>query len=343
MRKVVIHRAGGHDRLEVEEHPDPTPGAGEVLIEVEGIGVNFADVVVRLGLYASAKEYVGWPVTPGFEVAGRIAALGEGVGSVEVGDPVIGLTRFGGYAEKVNVPVHQVFPIPGGVAVTEAAAFSVVFLTAWYALSRLCRLERGATVLVHSAAGGVGGALLQLAAIAELRAIGVVGGSHKVEGARALGAVEVIDKSVDDLWRTAESLAPGGYAAIFDANGVSTLKQSYAHLAPEGRLVVYGFHSMFSKRGGRTNPLRLLWGWLRTPRFNPFDMSQRNRSVLAFNLSYLFDQREVLSEAMGELLGHVSAGRLVAPKVSEYSLGDVARAHADLESGRTVGKLVLVP
>jgi len=343
MRKIVIHRPGAHDRLKIEEHPDPAPGAGEVLIDVEGIGVNFADVIVRLGLYSSAKEYVGWPITPGFEVAGRVSALGEGVASVAIGDAVIGLTRFGGYAERLAVPAHQVFPRPAVFSAPEAAAFSVVQLTAWYALFRCCRLERGQTVLVHSAAGGVGSALLQLAGTAGLRAVGVVGAAHKVEEARALGAAEVIDKSAEDQWSAAERFAPEGYAAIFDANGVSTLKRSYAHLAPEGRLVVYGFHSMFSKRGGRTNPLKLLWGWLRTPRFDPFDMSERNRSVLAFNLSYLFDQRGVLAEAMGELLEHAREGRLRAPRVTTYPLEHIAHAHADLESGRTVGKLVLVP
>lgn len=343
MRKIVIDRPGGHDRLRLENHPDPTPGAGEVLIDVEGIGVNFADVVVRLGLYSSAKEYVGWPITPGFEVAGRVAALGEGVERLAVGDPVIGLTRFGGYAERIAVPEHQVFPRPAAFSAPEAAAFSVVQLTAWYALFRCCRLERGRKVLVHSAAGGVGSALLQLAVIAGLRAVGVVGAAHKVAEARALGAAEVIDKSARDLWPAAEAFAPEGYAAIFDANGVSTLKRSYAHLAPEGRLVVYGFHSMFSRHGGGTNPLKLLWGWLRTPRFDPFDMSERNRSVLAFNLSYLFERREVLAEAMGELLGFANEGRVRAPRVTTYPLADVAHAHADLESGRTVGKLVLVP
>jgi synaptic vesicle membrane protein VAT-1 len=343
MRRIVIHRPGTHDHLLLEEHPDPQPAPGEVLIDVEGIGVNFADAIVRMGLYASAKKYVGWPITPGFEVAGRVAAVGEGVETPRVGDAVIGLTRFGGYADKLCIPAAQAFPLPAGYSAIEGSAFSVVFLTAWYAMHYLCRLDRGATVLVHSAAGGVGGALLQLARVAGHRAIGVVGGSHKIDEARAMGAAEVIDKSSEELWPNARRLAPDGYDAIFDANGYSTLKQSYAHLAQEGRLVVYGFHAMFPREGGKPNPLRLAWDWWRTPRFDPFDMSQRNKSVLGFNLSYLFERQRRLVEAMEELLAHAAAGELIQPKVTTYPMSEAARAHAALESGQTVGKLVLIP
>jgi len=341
--QVVIHRPGGLDRLCVEERAKPVPGPGEVLVEVDGVGVNFADVIVRMGLYSSAKEFVGWPITPGFEFAGRIGALGEGVDQFALGDEVVGVVLFGAYASHVCVPVTQLFPLPPGMTTVEAAVFPVVFLTAWYALERLCCLERGARILVHSAAGGVGGALLQLARIAGLESLAVVGATHKVATARALGASEVVDKSQGDLWRSAEKFAPNGFGAVFDANGFTTLKQSYAHLAPEGRLVVYGFHAMFPKSGGKPNPLRLAWDYLRTPRLNAFHMSQHNHSVMAFNLSYLFGKEELLRGAMSDLFGQVVRGELVKPEITEFSLRDVAKAHAALESGSTVGKLVLIP
>src|SRR5207237_9610505 len=138
------------------------------------------------------------------------------------------------------------------------------------------------------------------------RAIGVVGAPHKVETARRLGAAEVIDKSAEDLWAAARRHAPGGYDVVLDANGVATLGESYAHLAPAGRLVGYGFHGMMPRQGGRPQWLKLAWDWLRTPRFDPLRMTNENRSVLAFNLSYLFDRAEILQEGMERLLGWVA-------------------------------------
>ncbi len=333
MRHVVIHKPGGYERLRIEEAADPRAGPGEVAVEVEAIGVNYADCVVRMGLYTSAKHYVGWPITPGFEVAGRTAD----------GDDVIAVTLFGGYASRVVVPADQVFPRPGGWTVEEAAGFPTVFLTAWYALIPCAAVEKGQTVLVHSAAGGVGGALLQLAKIAGARSVGVVGGAHKVEAARALGADAVIDKSSEDLWAAAERHAPEGYHAVFDANGIATLKASYAHVRPAGRLVVYGHHSMLPKGKGRPNWPVLAWKALRVPRFNPLEMGDSNRSVMAFNLSYLFDEKPLLARAMGELLGWAAEGRLRPPTTTSYPLANVAEAHRALETGETVGKLVLVP
>lgn len=342
MRKVVVRRPGGYERLVVEEHPDPTPGPGEVLVDVAAAGVNFADCAVRMGLYRSAKEYVGWPITPGFEVAGRVAGLGEGVGDLDVGRPVIAVTRFGAYATRLLVPRHQVFDLPAGWTVEQGASFPCVFLTAHHALFELAHPRPGGRVLVHSAAGGVGGALLQLARIAGCDPVGVVGAPHKVEVALAAGARAVIDTSREDLWAAAERHAPGGYHVVLDANGAATLRGSWEHLAPTGKLVVYGFHAMLPRGRGRPSWLKLAWHWLRTPRFDPLDMTNLNRSVMAFNLSYLFDRRDLLEEAMGRLLGWAADGSLRPWPITTFPLADVAAAHRALESGATVGKLVLV-
>ena len=143
-----------------------------------------------------------------------------------------------------------------------------------------------------------------------------------------------------------EQIAPEGFAAIFDANGVATLSQSWKHLAPCGKLIVYGFHTMMPRVGGVISPLfwlRIARDWLRTPSFNPLEMTSSNRSALAFNLSFLFSRRDILDEAMAELLGWVAEGQLVMPKVTEFPMADVRKAHAALESGTTVGKLVLIP
>ncbi|MFN7134248.1 MAG: synaptic vesicle VAT-1 family membrane protein [Myxococcales bacterium] len=318
------------------------PGAGEVRVRVSAAGVNYADCVVRMGLYASAKEYVGWPITPGFEFAGEVDAVGEGVTDLQVGDAVLGVTRFGGYATHVVVPRVQLFSIPPGWTHAQAAGFPAVYLTAYFALFELAHPRPGCDVLVHSAAGGVGSALLTLGRIAGCRMVGVVGASHKIEAAIAAGADTVIDKSREDLWPAAERLAPKGYEVVLDANGVSTLRDSYAHLASPGKLVVYGFHSMLP-HSGRPNWLKLARDWLRTPRFNPLDMTNANRSVLAFNLSYLFDEQRRFVEAMARLRGWIDEGRIPPPRVTTFPLAQVADAHRALESGQTVGKLVLLP
>jgi NADPH:quinone reductase-like Zn-dependent oxidoreductase len=341
VKRIVIHKPGGYERLAIEEHPDPEPGPDDVLIAVEAIGVNYADCVTRMGLYASARHYVGYPITPGFEVAGTVLAAGGAVTDLPPGTPVMAVTRFGGYATRAVVPRHQVFKRPESLSPEQAAGVSAVSLTAWFALFELAHPRRGETILVHSAAGGVGSMLVQMGNIAGCRVIGVVGAGHKVETVRALGAAAVIDKSTQDLWREAERLAPEGFDIILDANGVATLGQSYRHLAPVGRLVVYGFHTMLPRRGGMPGKLRLAWHYWRTPRFSPFSLTTRNRSVLGFNLSFLFDRRALMQSGLRQLLSWLEEGRLAPPRVTVYPFDRVADAHRDLESGQTVGKLVL--
>ncbi|MCA9694533.1 MAG: zinc-binding dehydrogenase, partial [Myxococcales bacterium] len=148
-------------------------------------------------------------------------------------------------------------------------------------------------------------------------------------------------KSREDLWALARRCAPDGYAAIFDANGVSTLRESYEHLAPTGRLVIYGFHSMLP-RDGRVRWLKLAWHFLRTPRFSPLRLTQENRGVLGFNLSYLFDQVDLLAAGLTGLSTALASGALAPPEVTTFAFDDVAAAHAAIESGQTTGKLALV-
>ncbi|MDC0671135.1 synaptic vesicle VAT-1 family membrane protein [Nannocystis radixulma] len=342
MRKVVIAAPGGHERLTLVDTEMPRPAPGEVRIAVTAIGVNYADCVVRMGLYASAEEFVGWPITPGFEVAGVVDALGEGVTDLAVGAEVIAVTRFGGYATALCVPVHQVFAVPPGLSLAEAAAVPAVYLTAWYALHALAHARAGESVLVHSAAGGVGGALCQFARRAGCRVIGVVGGPHKVAAAQAVGADVVIDKSRTALWPAVRSAAPDGVDVACDANGPETLRQSYRHLAAGGRLIVYGFHTMLPRTGGKPNKLKLALAYLRTPWFSPLALTNENRGVLGFNLSYMFHRAPLLREGMAAITDGLAAAELRPPPVTTYPLDQVAQAHRDLESGRTVGKLVLL-
>jgi NADPH:quinone reductase-like Zn-dependent oxidoreductase len=343
VHRVLIRKPGGYGRLELVEESTPSPGPGQVLVATQGIGINYADCIVRMGLYSSAARYVGWPITPGFEFAGTVAAVGEGVDSYQAGDAVLGVKRFGGYASHVVTESTLLFPLPAGWSMPRGASFPTVHLTAWYALCELCRPRPGLRVLVHTAAGGVGLAALGICRRLGMEAVGVVGASHKVPTALAAGAVAVIDRSSQDVWAEARRLAPKGYDIVLESSGVATMKHSYRCLRPTGRLVVFGLASMLPKAGRPVRWWRLAYHYLRMPRFNPIRMLDRNLTVSAFNLSYLFDQEALLAEAMAQLLSWEREGALPAPPIATYPLAEVRRAHADLESGQTVGKLVLVP
>lgn len=342
VKAIQISRAGGHEQLGLVELPSPSPRAGEVHVAVEASGVNFADIAVRMGLYASARDYVGWPIVPGFEFSGSVRALGAGVQGFSVGQPVFGVTRFGGYAGELCVPAAQLFARPPSFGAAAAAAFPTVCLTAWYALREQSKLRPGARVLVHSAAGGVGGAATQIAVACGARVTGTVGSAQKLEAARQAGAEHVIDRSRGPWQHEARRLVPEGFDVVLDAHGADSLRHGYALLAPAGRLIVYGFHGLLTRGKDRPSYAKLALGYLRTPRFNPFEMTQHNRGVLAFNLSYLFERGDILAEAMTELLGWASDGRVRPPTVRTFPLEAAAQAHAALESGSTIGKLVLL-
>ncbi|MFO0678915.1 MAG: zinc-binding dehydrogenase [Polyangiaceae bacterium] len=342
-RKVVIEKAGDFGALQVRNFEPARPEPGSVRVRTSAVGVNYADCIVRMGLYASAAKYVGWPITPGFEFAGTVDAVGEGVTRVREGDVVYGVSRFGAYATHVTVDASLVWPRPARFDDAQAAGFPAVNLTAWYALRELVRVRKGNRILIHSAGGGVGMAAVAIAKRLGASVVGVVGGSHKVDAVRAIGADLVIDKSTESLWAKAEAFAPEGYDVVLDPNGVETLTASYDHTGSAGKLVVYGFQTMFTKGRGTPNWLKLGVDWMRTPRFDPLKLCDENKSILAFNLSYLFDRADILGDAMGELTAWVDAAPdpLPAPVVREFLLDDVAKAHEALESGSTIGKLVL--
>jgi 2-desacetyl-2-hydroxyethyl bacteriochlorophyllide A dehydrogenase len=344
-QKIVIDKPGSYDALSLTDFDCPPPSADEVAIKVHAAGVNYADCVIRMGLYKSANELHGFPITPGFEVAGEIIAVGKNVDNFCIGDRVLGVTLFGGYCSQINLIASQVFPIPENLNYAEAAGTPTVYLTAWFALHYLANIKADEKVLVHSGAGGVGLAALQLAKQAGAHPVAVVGAEHKIQTAKQYGAYAVIDKSNEDLWKSAESIATEGFQAILDPNGYSTLQASYEHLAPLGRLVIYGFHSMLPKSStyskGRPNYLKLARDWLRTPRFNPLEMTADNKSVMAFNLSFVSSRVELMQTAMTEILNGLKHGQLKPLPVQTYPLKEAAVAQQNLETARTIGKLIL--
>jgi synaptic vesicle membrane protein VAT-1 len=337
--RILIRKPGSYGVFRFDETPIDDPLPGETRVEVKACGINFADIAVRLGLYAAAKG--SYPLCPGLEFAGVVRQIGSKAEGFKPGDRVFGATRFGAYATAINCPSRQLFKLPESWGFKKGSAFPVAYLTSYYALYHVGHLKKSDRVLVHSAAGGVGTALLHLLKINGNMSVGVVGRSEKIPSAKEAGAVYVIDKSTEDLWSKAEEISPEGYDLILDANGVSTLKGSYHHLRPAGRLLIYGFASMFS-RSGRKNRLKLVRDYLRTPRFNPFDLTGSNKTVSGFNLIYLFEKADLFRDIMDTILDWDSEGLIPPMPVTTFAFEDVAKAHRAIEAGNSVGKLVLV-
>jgi len=228
-------------------------GPDLVVVNVTHFSVNYADVCIRWGLYESALRYVGWPIVPGFDFSGTVEWAGAESG-FQIGEKVFGFTMFGAYTCRLLVPCSQIRKTPSKVPQEDIAGLPAVAATALHAVSlagawpqQLVTINKAA--LIHSAAGGVGSMLIQMCKARGFSPIvAVVGGTHKIEFCRDLGADVVIDKSKSkDLWKEVSAASPSGYVAIFDANGVETISQSYEHLARCGKIVLYGFHSNIPK------------------------------------------------------------------------------------------------
>lgn len=337
VKRVVVRRPGGHEALELIEEADPSPAPGHYRVQVKAAGINYADTIVREGYYEAAKGK--YPITPGFEFAGIIDAAGPGAQGFNVGDRVFGFCRFGGYSSIQLAEPGRLRPMPPGWDFGECAALPAVHFTAYQALYNVAHAKPGETILIHSAAGGVGTALLQQSKILGLNAIGVVGSQKKAQVAKDFGASSVVVRS-PNLWPDLDQAAPEGFDIILDANGVTTLRPGFDRLKLGGRLVVYGFAEIMP-RGKRPFLPYLAWNWLRVPRFSPLDLTARNRSIMGFNVVFLTEDASLARAGFDAIANWARDGKIQKPPVTSFPITRVADAHRSLESGDTVGKLVL--
>lgn len=335
MKRVLVRVPGGHDALEIVSENDPVPGPGEVRVRVRAAGVNYADTIVREGWYEAAKGK--YPITPGFEFAGEVDLSNSP--EFKPGDRVFGFTRFGGYSSIQICPPGRLRLLPDSWDYNDGAGVPAVHFTAYHALFNVARVVSGETLLVHSAAGGVGCALLQQAKLAGCTTVGVVGSDRKAEVAKKYGASYTVTRG-PELWKAIDSAAPEGLDAIFDANGITTPKPGFERLKLGGRLVIYGFAEMFP-RGGRPSKLSLAWNWLRVPRFNPLAMTASNRAVMGFNVVFLTESEALAKDGFDKIAAWMRDGKIAKSPVTAFPVEKVAEAHRTLESGDTVGKLVL--
>jgi len=334
MRQLVIPCYGPPEVLEVREAPEPRVEPGTVRIRVHAAGVNFSDLLARQGLYPDAPKP---PCTIGYEVAGAVDAVGDGVTTVRRGELVIATTRFGGQSELVVVPASSVFALPSGWTFEQGAAFPVVYLTAHHLLVRVAAVQRGETVLVHAAAGGVGLAVAELGRILGFRVLGLAS-APKHEILREYG-VEPLDGRNPRWFDAVRAAAPQGVDVVLDAVGGDSWRHGYGLLAPAGRLICYGASVL--SQGSRRNLVRTLWRVLRFPRFGPLALMSDNRSVAGVNLGHLWKGQALLEPQIAALVGYAREGKLMPRVDRAFPLAEAAAAHRYIHERRNVGKVVL--
>ncbi len=332
MKRSWYVRPGNLSSFKLVEKESDEIGSGEVRVDVKCIGLNFADVLAGIGLYKAAPKDA---FVPGLEFSGVVTEVGENIQVHKVGDRVMGVTRFGAYTTEIVVPEQQVFSIPYEWSFAEAASYLVSVLTAYYALVYLGQAKADETVLIHSAAGGVGGHAVEIAGSLGLHIIGTTGTEEK----RALlekTCDEVIVRDTNFEKELKNVLDGSQLNIVMECIGGSVMQTGFELLAPRGRMVIYGAADFINK-GPRPNWLQVGLKYLRRPRIDM--MNLKNKTVSGFNLIYLFDHLE----QAGKVLEKVNALNLRKPMIGKtYSFNELPSALEYLQSGKSVGKVVVI-
>lgn len=340
MRQIWMTRKGGPEVLQVRDVSLPEPRPGQVRVRVAAAGVNFADVMMRRGLYPDAPRL---PAVAGYEVSGTVDAVGQDAPARLLGEAVVGMCNFQGYSESICLPWRQVHVLPAGADLVKAAALPVNYLTAWQMIRVMAPVGRGDFVLIHSAAGGVGLAVVQLCRIAGATVLGSASPA-KHAFLREQGLDTIFD-SRQDRFAALVKEATGGRGAdvVLEPRHGRWIKESYASLARCGRLLLFGFSS--AARGRRSGRWSALGTLLQVPwlTVNPLRLMNDNTSVGGVNLGRMWGQQERVAGWTQELLELWRTGRIDPVIDSVHPFADAAQAHRRLEERRNVGKVLLVP
>lgn len=337
MRQVVITRHGAPEVLQVRESPDPTPKAGEVRIRVKAAGINFADLMARMGLYPEAPKP---PCVVGYEVSGEIEQLGEGVTGFSVGDRVFGMPRFGGYTDCIVLPAAHAFKMPASMSFEQAAALPVVSITAHHMMLGNGHLRPRSKVLIHSAAGGVGLAAIQIAKTRSCEIIGIASpGKH--EFLKSLGVHHCIDANAELVPAVRAVAGDKGVDLILDPVGGKSWADGFSLLAPAGRLVCFGFSAAVG--GEKRSMFRAAMAFMRVPKFSPMQLMETNRTVSGTNMLALFDELDLLIPQFEALIAMFEKGELIPHVDKAFPFAEAAAAHQYLHDRKAKGKVLLVP
>lgn len=332
--QMQITRFGGPDVFRLKEVPSEPLSSTLVRIQVRASGVNFADLMMRSGLYPEAPKT---PFTPGYEVAGTVIETGPLVQSLKKGDRVLAACRFGGYTNEIVLPEFQIRKIPKGLTEIEAAAIPVNFMTAWIALQDMARVRAGDRVLIQSAAGGVGIAAVQIAVKAGAYVVGLVGSKTKAELPQSLGAAETLTY---EEWKESKDK----YHIILDSIGGASLKQSFKRLAAGGRVISFGASSVVS--GQKRSPRSILSFIYHTTFFTPYQLMMQNKGVFGLNLLQFFsdpgsENTKLVTHALDQALEEFAHGGFKTVVGKTFPLEQAGEAHTWLQSRKNTGKVIL--
>ncbi len=340
MRAIVVRRYGPPENLELRDMPAPVAAPGDAVIRVRAIGINFADLLQRMGIYPGTPKP---PFIPGLEVAGvveYVAAGGrDGDEALRPGDRVAALTPFNAYAERVVAPVRRVFSIPDAMPFEDAAAIPVNYLTAYHSMFQMGNLQPGDRILIHGAAGGVGVAAVQLAKARGLIVFGTAG-TAKQNFLRQMGVDHPIDYSRENFVEALRCIAPKGIEMVMDPIGGKTFAESARCLSATGRLIVYGFSAAAGPEGKRSW-WRGLKALAQTPRFHPLVLMRRNIAVIGVNLGRMEEHAGLLRAELVELLRMYGAGQIKPVIGKTFPLAEAAAAHRYIHQRQNIGKVIL--
>ncbi|MFQ5535956.1 MAG: zinc-binding alcohol dehydrogenase family protein [Gemmatimonadota bacterium] len=327
MRAYVLRRTGAPRVLRLEEVPDPVPGPGEVVVRIEAIGINYAEVLSRKGLYGWAPKR---PYIPGMEAVGVVESTGQRV--------LVG-TQSGAYAERITLPSDRVLPAFDEFSVEENAAFAVNFMTAWVGLMEMARLRPTDRVAVTAAAGGVGTAAVQIANGAGCSVLALAGSDDKLERTRHLGADTTVNYRAPG-WqeRLVEVVRNAPPDVVLELVGGKVYQACLEALPPLGRLVVAGYASLDYRLW---NPLSWYRAWRGIPRFDVAKSAERSIGVLATHIGYLLPDRGRLMRIWSELTEFTRSHGLRPVVGAVFPFEELPEAHRFMESRKSVGKIVV--
>jgi NADPH:quinone reductase-like Zn-dependent oxidoreductase len=337
VKAAVVTAYGGPEVLHLQEMPDPRPGPGQIRVRVRAIGLNFADMFGRLGVYPGTPKP---PFVPGMEFSGDVIDVGEGVTRFHPHDRVMGFSRLGSHAEQVVVNETKAICFPPAMTYEEAASFLVTNLSAYHGLVRLANLRRGEKLLIHAAAGGVGLATVQMAKHLGAEVFGTAGSKEKTALAKSFGADHVFDYTKVNFEPRIRVLTRSyGVDVVMDSVGGEVFKKSWQLLAPMGRYILYGVSAVTGK--GAISRIRAAGVFsLMRPIFPPNLMSA-NKGIFGFNLGLLTDKDAYFLEAVTELLRWYEQGVMKTLIGKVFPFKDIVESHRFLQGRESVGKVVV--
>jgi len=333
-RKAYCLKAGNLKNMKLVTENLPDPAAEEVTISVKAIGLNFADIFAMFGLYSATPKGI---FTPGLEYSGVVEKVGEKVTGFKPGDNIMGVTRFGAYTTHLNIGYQHIIPLPEAWSFAEGAGFLVQVLTAHYGLFHLGHLQKEETVLIHSAAGGVGILANRLAKKYGAYTIGTVGNASKVAFCKEEGYDEVIVRSNQFAGDLAKSLNGRELNVVMECIGGKIFKAGFKQMAPQGRMVVYGA-AQYASPGKRPNYLKAIYYFLTRPMIDAQGLAEENKMVSGFNLIYLYEKVEL----MQQLLQEIADLEIKKPHIGHtFKFEELIKAIELFQTGKTIGKVVV--